>query len=427
MDRLSEWADRRAAPVIATVVAFVLVMAYSLLEHRIAHGGKFVLLSPSDLWSLAGSSSAILHGHFGAIYQQHGALTSPPALEFVLAPVLALGELVGLSPHLDTSGQPLSLWFVLGPAAVALASTALFAVDAMARSWRLSQGQRLALALVGALGVANVLYWGHPEDCVAVAFVLWAALSMDRFGASGARRAALLLGVGIAFQPLALLGVAPVLARLGWRAAARLWWRLVLPSALVLVAPLLAEPHRTLFVLVRQPFEPRYVSLTPLTSLGTHLGPGVDGGGMTRLLAIVVAAVLAIAVCHRRHSLSTVLGLVAVGFFLRIALETEMNWYYLWPVPALCLVLALRRSTARFVVCSVALAASIALGDHRVHHIVLWWPALMGTALVMLLTAAPPLRQWRGPVAHLRTTRRDTDPVECNTMKVTVGAGRHRA
>ncbi len=85
--------------------------------------------------------------------------------------------------------------------------------------------------------------------------------------------------------------------------------------------------------------------------MANHLAPGLDGGGTTRLFAIVLAAVLAVVVCHRHHALSTVLALVAVGFFLRIALETEMNWYYLWPVPALCLLLALRRRGAvRFVV-----------------------------------------------------------------------------
>ena len=58
-----------------------------------------------------------------------------PRLEFALAPVLLVGQAVGLSPHLHTPGEPLSLWFVLGPAALALASTALFAFDAVARAW----------------------------------------------------------------------------------------------------------------------------------------------------------------------------------------------------------------------------------------------------------------------------------------------------
>jgi hypothetical protein len=428
MDRVSEWADRRAPPVVATVLTLILVMAYSLLAHSVLHVGKGTLVSPGDLWSLTNSSSAILHGRFGEIYLRHGALTSPPALEFVLVPVLALGQLVGLSPHLRSSGEPLSLWFVVGPVAILLASTVLFAVDAVARSWRLGEGHRLALALVSALGVANVVgFWGHPEDCVAVALVLWAALTMDRFGEPGARRTALLLGVAVAFQPLALLGVAPVLARLSWRAATRLWWRLVLPSLVVLVLPLLAEPHHTLFVLVRQPFQPRYVSFTPLTALANHVGPGLDGGGMTRLLAIVIATALGVLVCHRRHSLPTVLALVSVAFVLRIALETEMNWYYLWPVPALCLLLAMRRSMLRFGVCSLALVASMVLGDRRVHDIVVWWPALMATAVVILLTAAPAPSRWAGLVDGLRAAGGTTRAVECNTMKETVGAGQHRA
>ncbi|HVT41753.1 MAG TPA: hypothetical protein VHD39_02130, partial [Acidimicrobiales bacterium] len=218
----------------------------------------------------------------------------------------------------------------------------------------------------------------------------------ERLGTSagGVRRAAWLLGIGIAFQPLALLAVVPILARLSWRTAAGQVWRLALPSAAVLVPPMLAEPHRTLFVIVKQPFEPAYISLTPLKGLANHLGPGLDGGGYTRLAAILISATLALAVCRRRPGLHVILAMTAVAFFFRILLETEMNWYYLWPVPALCLLLALRRSWLRFGSCAVALVASIALGDHRVHHIALWWPALMGTAVVMLLSAAPPPLRW---------------------------------
>jgi hypothetical protein len=225
---------------------------------------------------------------------------------------------------------------------------------------------------------------------------------------------------------LALLAVAPILARLTWRRAARLVGWLVLPSLVVLAGPLLAETHRTLFVLVRQPFQPAWVSLTPLTSLASHLGPGLDGGGSTRLVAILVASALAIVVCHRRHDLPTVLTMVAGAFFLRILLETEMNWYYLWPVPALCLLLACRRGPARFAVCSLALVASVALGDHRVHDIGLWWPALMATAVVMLLCAAPPPRRWTNLAPGSQPAGAATRPVECTTMRSAVAAGGRR-
>ncbi len=423
---MSTWAEERSAPVVATMAMVVAVMAFSLLGHSALHIGRAHLVSPSDLWSLANSSSALLHARFADVYTRNGALTSPPALEVVLVPVLAVGRLVGLSPHLRTSGEPLSLWFVLGPAAVLLASTALFALDAVARLWRISPRRRLALALVGGLGVANVAGgWGHPEDCVALAFVVWAALALERAGAGAAARAALLLGIGIAFQPLALLGVAPVLARLGWRAAARVSWRLVVPSIVVLVPELVAESHRTLFVLVRQPFGARYISLTPLTHLAPSIGPGLLGGGPTRLLATVLGAALAVLVCRRRHDIDTVLAMAAIAFFLRVLLETELNWYYLWPVPALCLLLAVRRSAFRFGLCTTALVVSMVLGDRRVHDIVLWWPALMATLVVMLGSIGPPPRRW----AALATGRRErpdpAGPVECEAM-VPVGAGLRR-
>ncbi len=417
MERMSAWAEKRTPPIVATMAMLVGVMAYSLLGRLVIHTGRSGLVAPGDLLSMANSTWAVLHGQFSHVYVPDGALTSPPALELLLIPVMALGQQVGLAPHLHAAGEPLSMWLLRGPSAVVVASTALFALDAVARHWRLSERRRLALALVGGLGVANVVGgWGHPEDCVAVALVVWAALTMERDGAPGAPRAALLLGLGIAFQPLALLGVAPVLARLTWRAAARLSWRLVLPSLVVLGLPLVAETHRTLSVLVRQPFQPQSISFTPLTHFAPAIGPDLAGGGPTRLVALVLGAALAVTVCHRRHDLPTVLAVTAVAFSLRVVLETELNWYYLWPVPALCLLLAARRSTTRFGLCGAALVASIVLGDRRVHHIVLWWPALMATLVVMLLSAGPSPRRWVALVTAPGDRTGAGGPVECDVM-----------
>jgi hypothetical protein len=368
----------------------LVVMAFSLLGHTLLQAGQSGLLAPGDLWSLAQSSSAVLHGDFARVYIHDGALTSPPAFEVALAPVMALGQLLGLSPHLHRAGEPLSMWFVLGPAAVIASSTVLFAVDAVARTWHLSDRSRMAIALVGALGVANVVGgWGHPEDCIALAFVIWAALAMERSGTEGAPRAAVLLGIAIAFQPLAILGVAPVLARLPLRELARQWWRLLLPSLIVLLPPLVAEMHQTMFVLVHQPFLPAVNSHTPLTPLAPHIAPGLDGGGPTRLVAAVLSASLAFAVCRRRHDLVTVLTLTAVAFYIRVLFETELNWYYLWPVPALCLLLAMRQSWLRFSVCASALLASILITPNAARSPLPWWPAVMATVTLILLSAVP--------------------------------------
>ena len=426
MERIAAWAEERSAPVAATVAVLVGVMAYSLLGHHLVHTSRVGLAAPGDLLSMANSSWAVFHGQFDHIYVRHQALTSPPAFEVLLVPVIGLGQLVGLSPHLTAHGEPLSMWLVLGPAAVLVGSTPLFALDAVARHWHLSDRARLALAFAGALGVANVVGgWGHPEDCIALALVVWAALALERGGAGAAPRAALLLGVGIAFQPLALLGVAPVLARLSWRAAARLSWRLVLPSIVVLIPPLVTESHRTLFVLLRQPIETQYISLTPLTRLAPVIAPGLHGGGPTRLLATVLGAALAVRVCHRNHDLDRGLAMAAVAFFLRVLFETELNWYYLWPVPALCLLLAVRRSAFRFGLCTAALVVSMVLGDRRVHDIVLWWPALMATLVVMLATIGPSPRRWAALVAGRPERPDPAGPVECEAM-VPVGAGLRR-
>ncbi len=426
MKRISAWAEERTPPVAATMAMLVGVMAYSLLGHLVVHTGGPGLVAPGDLLSMANSTWAMLHGQFSHIYVRNGALTSPPAFEVLLIPIMALGQQVGLAPHLHAAGVPLSMWLVLGPSAVIVASSALFALDAVARHWQFSERRRLALALAGGLAVANVVGgWGHPEDCVAVALVVWAALTMERNGPEGAPRAALLLGLGIAFQPLALLGIAPVLGRLTWRAATRLLWRLVLPSLVVLVLPLVAETHRTLFVLVRQPFQPRSISFTPLTHVAPAIGPDLAGGGPTRLVTIVLAAALGVLVCHRRHDLPTVLAVTALAFFLRVLLETELNWYYLWPVPALCLVLSARRSTTRFALCVAALVVSMVLGDRRVHQIVPWWPALMATLVVMLLSVGPSPRRWFARVSSRREGTGPAGPVECDVM-VPLAAGLHR-
>ncbi len=383
------WVVERPAPIVATIAMLVPVMGYSVLGHGIPHGGHLELITPGDLWGMSASSWFLAHGQFAHIYASPGALTSPPALEIVLAPILLFAQMVGLAAHFPSS-SPLGLWLLLGPTVLLIASTALFAIDAVARSWSLTDRTRLALALVSALGVSNVAgVWGHPEDCVAVAMVLWAALAIQRRPDIGGRRAAWLLGLGIAFQPLAILGVAPVLACLGWRSFAKVSCRLVLPSLLALVPPLIGQPGLTRFVLVNQPFLPKAVSFTPLTYLAPVIGPGTDGGGPTRLLALLLSACLAIAVCRRRHDLTTVLTMTAIAFFLRVLFETELIWYYMWPVAAVCLLLSARRGVWHLGVCSAALVATIVIGNHNaVHNIALWWPGLMASLAVMLGSTA---------------------------------------
>ena len=380
------WVVERPAPIAATVAMFIPVMAYSVLGHRLH--GHFELITPGDLWGLGGSSWALAHGQFAHIYASPGARHRLRLSSSCWPPSCSSPRWLASPPTFPAVTRLASgcCWARRSPDGVAHAVP----IDAVARSWSLTDGSRLALALASALGVANVAgIWGHPEDCVAVAMVVWAALAVERRPDTGGRPAAWLLGLGVAFQPLAILGVAPVLACLGWRSFMKVSWRLLLPSLLVLVTPLIGQPGLTRFVLVKQPFLPHYVSFTPLTYLAPVIGPGTDGGGPTRLVALLLSACLAIAVCRRRHDLPTVLTMTAIAFFLRVLFETELNWYYMWPVAAVCLVLSARRGDSHLGVCSAALVATIVLGNHdAVHNIAVWWPGLMASLAVMLGSTA---------------------------------------
>ena len=116
--------------------------------------------------------------------------------------------------------------------------------------------------------------------------------------------------------------------------------------------------------------------------------------------------------------------MTTLAFFLRVLLETELNWYYVWPVAALCLLLSARRGAGRFCGCSAALAASLVLGNHNaIHHVTLWWPALMATLAAMLACAALPRRRLGAPADAPPDAAGPARPVECGTMAMPVRAG----
>ncbi len=383
MRRVSAWVDARSAPVTVTVLLVAAALLYTLLWAEAAHHHHWHQYS--DLWNSAGLSLHIGHGQFSQVYAPPSQLDSPPGFEFLLAPLMVVGhDVFGLAVWAgEGSSEPFSL--VLAIAATLVASTVLFALDAVARAWDLPDSRRLALSVVAGLGVVSAAaFWGHPEDCLALALVVWAALAVDHDGPSGLRRAAWLLGAAIACQPLALLAVAPVLARFAWRELRGAAWRLALPTAVVLVPELLASPARTLHAVVDQPYNPLGESRTPLAHFARALGNHMYSGGTLRLVATVAAIAIGYVVCRRRFDLPTVLLVMAFAFTLRVVLETELLGFYFFPVVALALVLTLRRSWALFWACAAASVVCLVLGNQKVQHITYWWPAITVTTVAMM-------------------------------------------
>lgn len=386
MHRLSSWVEERSAPVFATAVVVVAGLAYTIWWTAAArHGWQSV----SDLWNSAEISLAISHGHLGMVYGPGSQLDSPPGFEYLLAPFMAFGHAVGFKTAAEASPHYPVFWLVLAPACMVLASSVLFALDAVARTWSLSEGRRVLLGLLAGAGVVSAtMFWGHPEDCVSLALVIWAALTVERSGAGGLRRAAWLLGFAVACQPLAVLAVAPVVARFGWRSLGPSSWRVALPSLVVVLPELVTHGAWTLHQIVDQPFLPVDESSTPFTHLARSLGHGMYGGGTLRLLASVVAVGVGWVVCRRRFDLPTVLLVMAAAFTLRVAFESELLGFYFYPVVALSLLLTVRaRSWSWFSVCSMLSVVNLVVGNRREHAIALWWPAMLLTTLAMLVLA----------------------------------------
>ncbi len=407
MRRVASWIDIRSVPSMATMVCAVVGGGYWFLWMMLAHDWQ----SYSDLSNSAGLALAIGHGHFGAVYAPGSQLDSPPGLEFLLAPVMVVAHALGFGLVPSAGDHMKSTIIFVAAVATALGCVVLFALDAVARQWGFSEPRRLALCAVAGLGVVSAAsFWGHPEDAIALAFVLWAALAVERGGSGGLRRAAWLLGLAVACQPLAVLAVAPIVARAKWADWFAVAWRLVLPSALVLLPEILAAPARAIHAVVDQPFFPAAESSTPFSHFARALGHGMYSGGTLRLPVTLTVVLLGFLACRRRHDLPFVLFVVALAFTLRVIFESELLGFYFYPVVALCLLLSLRRGWARFDVAAVLSVVVLVLGNRREHEIVLWWPAMMAATLAMLVVAYSSLPAGEAGGAELRRLARKEAP-----------------
>jgi hypothetical protein len=381
---VADWVDERSAPVAVTAVlaAGALVYWTIFVDFGAQHWWKPV----SDLWNSAGIALAIGHGHWSAVYAPPSQLESPPGLEFVLAPLMLVGHALGIGSS-AAEGHTYTVWLLLlPPVAAIMASSVLFAIDAIARQWGYSNAKRLALAAAVGVAVASAAaFWGHPEDCIALALVLWAALAIDRTGTNACARVGWLLGVAVAFQPIALLAVAPIAARFGIRNLCRVAWRIALPSLVLLLPALMTSPGHTLHALIDQPNNPWRLSATPFSHLSRALGHNMYSGGTMRLVATLIAVILGVALCRHRHDLPTALFAMTLVFTVRVLLESELLGLYFFPIVALTLLLTLRRSPVLFGWCTAASLLCLSLGNRKVHaDIALWWPGIMATTVFMV-------------------------------------------
>ena len=257
----------------------------------------------------------------------------------------------------------------------------------------LDRTKRAIVSLFVAVGLWNTdVLWGHPEDAIAAGLACYALVALfdRRLVCAG-----WLLGAAIAFQPLVLLIVPLAIASVGLRSSWSFMWRLVVPSASLLVAPLTTEYGATVRALVEQPNYPNLDHRTPWTSLAPTLGGSgrflLVASGPVRLLSVAGACALAYVLRRKLADPWVLVWACSLVLLLRCATESVMVAYYLWPATVLASVLLLRGKSSRAFIGLGLGSLLVVFSDLRLGEWP-WWLGTIGCLLAVLAVAAPPLK-----------------------------------
>jgi|ERR1039458_7031202 hypothetical protein len=418
-------ARRRAVPIVLIVATVATTMAYTLLWGPLF--GHPDWITPGDLWGTFHTSQFVAWGDIGDVYSTGGGLVSLPGISVVLAPVALLVNHLGLSIGFPFGIPHPAAWLVLGPYQAAVGALVLLPLDALAEELGAAATARLASSICEAVVLWPVLaIWGHPEDSVAMAFAVWGLLATLR---GRWRAAGWLWGLALVMQPLVVLMVPIVFAMAPRRQWPKLALRSVLPSAALVVIPLVQSWRQTTTALLKQPNYPTIDHATPWLSLAPvlskthpvrvkHLGQtllpsgsihffigtvrSVAGetvaAGPGRLIAIGLALLIGVYARRHRPTHEQVVWLCCVALSLRCVFEAVMNPYYLWPPLAIAFVLVVR-SRWRFGLAFVA-AAGLTVWSYRHTGPWEWWVPVV-LLLGVVVVAALPARTTEHPEVTL--------------------------
>jgi len=391
--------------------------------------GKHAWQLPEDMWGTLIAARRLVHLDLSGLYTQPTGLVSFPGAALILVPVVAVIDAVGLGLGFPSAQNTHpGAWLLAGPYEIALSAVALFAADSIADRLGVTRGKRALLAAAGAIALGSVtIRWGHPEDAVAVALLLFGILALSH---SRLKRSAWLIGAAIAVQPLVLLAFPVVLVVVEPRRLAGFLTRAGAPGLLLLGAAASANWKATFTAVTSQPNWPTVDHPTPWTSLAPHMSDGAVASGPGRALAVLLACGCALVLMRRwhemrhRHSvewspeaLEELLWWVAVALALRCVFEPVMVAYYLWPVLAVALVTA-SSGWSRLVATSLAASTLTGVSQASWRGPWIWWGSMVAGLALTLFFA----RVTRGENAPRRSTLAlDLSP----PLKPTLSQGSH--
>jgi len=419
---------RRAGPIVAAGVYLGLGLAYVFRWGSVVRHTPSEWISPDDLSETFRASVALAHGHINAIYQASSRFVEFPGILILLVPFAALyGSMhttfIEIFDHhrLVTTPQGLVAkthtiwdagitasgahnavlyavqpqWFAaLFPYVVIVSCVALFAVDALAERLGVPARRRALLCVAQVVVLwPTVVFYGHPEDPVAVGLALYALIFAFDGRWTGA---GWLFGAAMAFQPLVIV-VFPILVMMaGRRRAAAFSVRSGLPLVALTVPSLATNLHTTVHDLVSQPAFPDVPGTrqTPWTAIAPSLGgSGTNtkiGGGPVRVATLVLAGLLGWWARRWRDRPVMLVWAAALALALRSYTESVMTPYYMWPALAVALVVAGRASTRRFGL-AVALAVAVTVTAQWYLSVLAWWGTDVGGVTALLVVAAFPV------------------------------------
>jgi len=344
------------------------------------------------VWTVLDARTMLWSGGITHLYHGNGSiLVALPGFPIVLAALIKVLTLVGVAApsvglargHGGEFANYLAggSWYVIYPFATAAGLSALFPLDALARRCGITGLRRWTLTI--ALGAGfwwMAVLWGHPEDGLAVAFLAWVALrALDgRWTSAG-----WLLGLGIAIQPLVLLGAPVIFMMAGVRRWPRLAVRSAIPGLLAVAIPLFGDPSDTLRQVLKQPTYNLNPSarVTPWVGVVPHPGVGVVDAGWPRVVAVLLACLvgfLAVRWWGRSGVLTPPVLVWTLGILLslRCVFESVVFGYYLVPPVAFLLLAAFGRGRLR---AGVALVLGLGLAFVSRPHFGEWafWGLMM--------------------------------------------------
>jgi len=409
-----------AWPVVMMVALLAAGLSYSFFWDLVVHHVD-IWSTPPDLWGTFRDAHYIIWDGEGQVYNASTSFVTFPGIAVLLAPVAWLQQHFNLTESWPVYLNKPTAWYVLGPADMLCGGALLFPLDAMARRLSISYKRRaIATVFEAILIYPAVEIWGHPEDVLALAFGCYALLaSYDRRWV----RSACLYALAVAFQPLILLLLPISLAFVPWKKWPAFGVIMSIPTALLLIPPLIQVWGPTVSASFKQPNFPTIDHATPWLSIAPVLTPkhwgytdglrymNLPGGGRKfeytsirtlfgetvaagpgRTIALVLACFVGVWVARRKPQLVEVVWWAAFALSLRCIFESVIDPNYLVPSFVLLVVVAFTLGKIRLCLTIAAGAVSTKIsywhtGEWRYYLLV------MGPLLLALAFSFP--GQWK--------------------------------